>query len=311
MAYKNRGALILRIMGNLLMVASLAFIVRSIIKSNIDINTLFRPGVIVAVFGLGALIAAGLFFMAEAWKCIIEAVSGNKQNYLDVAIIYTRANLGKYLPGNVMHMIMRNTMADKIEAKPAEIALSTLLEQFFLLLVGFICAIILSWDDLFLFLSKYMEQRHHIFIIAALGITVALIVAVFLWKSKLFRNLRNIGAARIFRLFSICFIYYGSMLTLFAITMIINLSCYVHLTPSSMFRVFSAYMISWVIGFVVIGAPAGLGIREAAFIFFMGGNGNGEQEILLSAVVLNRVTTTLGDILASVAGTLLKRHHER
>ena len=62
---------------------------------------------------------------------------------------------------------------------------------------------------------------------------------------------------------------------------------------------------SWAAGFIVIGAPGGLGVREAAFVALAGG-ALGESHALL-LIGLFRIVTFLGDTLLFAAGALALR----
>ena len=55
------------------------------------------------------------------------------------------------------------------------------------------------------------------------------------------------------------------------------------------------YALAWAIGFVVPGAPGGLGVREAMLLTFL--SGAVEDKSVLIAAILFRVATTLGDAL--------------
>ena len=55
-----------------------------------------------------------------------------------------------------------------------------------------------------------------------------------------------------------------------------------------------AYVTSWLAGYVTLGAPGGIGVREAALLLLLGG-ALGEAETLVLAIGL-RVATTFGDV---------------
>ena len=59
--------------------------------------------------------------------------------------------------------------------------------------------------------------------------------------------------------------------------------------------IFSIYGISWMIGFVTPGAPAGVGVRETALIFILSSY-IGEVASISTAIIL-RAITVLGDIV--------------
>jgi len=55
-------------------------------------------------------------------------------------------------------------------------------------------------------------------------------------------------------------------------------------------------MLSWVAGFLTPGAPSGLGVREVVLLMFMGSTLN--EGILISAMVMHRMLTVMGDVAA-------------
>jgi glycosyltransferase 2 family protein len=70
--------------------------------------------------------------------------------------------------------------------------------------------------------------------------------------------------------------------------------------------IIGGYAFAWALGFVVPGAPAGLGVREAVLVGTLGGVFP-ENSVLISAVLF-RVITTLGDSLFFLNATLVGVH---
>jgi hypothetical protein len=62
---------------------------------------------------------------------------------------------------------------------------------------------------------------------------------------------------------------------------------------------------SWVSGFLIVGAPAGLGVREMVFLALLHGHME-ESDILLLAAAF-RIITFGGDVLFLALGVLLGR----
>ena len=67
-----------------------------------------------------------------------------------------------------------------------------------------------------------------------------------------------------------------------------------------------AYVLSWLLGLATPGAPAGVGVREAALLFMLGASV--QPSHLLFAVVIGRIVTVCGDLLFFCACVLRKRH---
>jgi len=61
----------------------------------------------------------------------------------------------------------------------------------------------------------------------------------------------------------------------------------------------AAFALSWTLGFLAPGAPAGLGAREGVMLLVLQGHGNSKELVLL--VLLTRVATLTGDFIAFLA----------
>ncbi|WP_416395613.1 MULTISPECIES: lysylphosphatidylglycerol synthase transmembrane domain-containing protein [unclassified Curtobacterium] len=71
-----------------------------------------------------------------------------------------------------------------------------------------------------------------------------------------------------------------------------------------------AYAVAWLVGFVVVIAPAGLGPREGILVLLLGSVAGGSAPFALA--VISRVFMTIGDVvLAGVGAALAARHRRR
>jgi glycosyltransferase 2 family protein len=70
-----------------------------------------------------------------------------------------------------------------------------------------------------------------------------------------------------------------------------------HLLPA----LAGAYVVAWLAGLVMPGAPAGVGVRELVLLFLLGAHGS--QADLVITVILARLVTVAGDLLYFVAAT--------
>ena len=71
--------------------------------------------------------------------------------------------------------------------------------------------------------------------------------------------------------------------------------------------VFFAFLLSWVLGSLVPGAPAGLGVRDGAMVWILTPY-FAETAVVIAAVA--RLTTILGDAVAFLFGLLFFSHHK-
>ena len=86
------------------------------------------------------------------------------------------------------------------------------------------------------------------------------------------------------------------------------------LSPGLIIDISFAATLSWAVGFVIIGVPGGIGVREAVFVTLMSGPlGSG---LAVSVAVASRLATIVADLLGSLLATVfghrvLRRHSEQ
>jgi uncharacterized membrane protein YbhN (UPF0104 family) len=66
-----------------------------------------------------------------------------------------------------------------------------------------------------------------------------------------------------------------------------------------------AYSLAWIIGFLIPGAPGGLGIRESALVLLLAGAF--PKDVVLLIALLARLASIGADVLAFIVGLLLMR----
>ena len=67
------------------------------------------------------------------------------------------------------------------------------------------------------------------------------------------------------------------------------------------------YSISWIAGFVIPGAPGGIGVRESVFVY-ISDNVISQPEAIFVILIL-RLSTTIGEVFSFIIAKLNKRHH--
>lgn len=70
-----------------------------------------------------------------------------------------------------------------------------------------------------------------------------------------------------------------------------------------------AYAVAWLVGFVVVIAPAGIGPREGILILLLGSVAGGSAPLALA--VISRVFMTIGDVVLAGVGAVLAARHRR
>ena len=67
--------------------------------------------------------------------------------------------------------------------------------------------------------------------------------------------------------------------------------------------IIAAYIIAWLLGFIVPGAPGGIGVRE--FVISAITEGTSMGAVVLLAAVIHRIITVVGDIISYILGRMV------
>ena len=301
-------------LGNVLVILSVGFLVQRIVQ---NIHQL--PAVSVTRWwgaaATATVIVTGLFaFLAAAWWCILRAGEfpvSVRESY----IIMGKSQIGKYLPGNVFQYVRRVTEGFSYGISPEAGVVSLGIET--ALIAATATAIAAAGLALHLisppaFLLDILAQGP---LVSVILVIIFLISAAFIafspgirrWLIERRRYLRP-GYAGTAVLFYLLF-FLGFGLT---ISWLSGRAGSVHATVR-WYQFASGFALSWLLGFVVPGAPGGVGIREAVFVGLFGPQlGDGFAAAL---ALLLRIITTLGDLLtfglASWIGSGTLRNAER
>lgn len=295
---KGRIMKAVKILGSMLMISACLFIVSRLFAIRKDIKweqiEINKLQITVEILGY----AAAMLISPLTYKILVQTATDRKVSFYDVQYICCKSNIYKYLPGNVFQYIGRNQLAIDQGLKHSQVALATIMELMITSVSAIIITLVFARSDAIVWLEKYVDLE---MLIKAGCVMICLIVVLaFLLKSKL-RSFGNtvkdmITVKRVIAvskavvwscfililngiLFCFVFMILGSVLTLDKICTIIGL-----------------FALSFCIGFITPGAPAGIGVRETILLLFMGNMV--EESQIVTATVIFRMISVLGDILA-------------
>ena len=255
--------------------------------------------VAIAILALGYALAMGL--LALAWWRLVSALSPRPPpRGGTTTATYAVSQYGKYLPGNVAHYALRHAWSRREGVPHAALVLAAIIEAALLLAAAL--TVTLLGDLERLRLVSVLDPRLAIpllaLMLAALG--VALHIAR---RMHLFERHRMPAPPRASVLIGCAFCYLAFMIA--SAGLLAGLAHALAFHVDSFAMLLAASAASWVAGFVVVGAPGGLGVREATFVA-LAGPALGEDRALL-LIGLFRVVTFLGDTLFLAAGTAVLR----
>lgn len=302
----------IKILGKILMILSLIFIVYRLYKMDFNLDFFSHPyRVIVIVLLLSFFVVVNNVINAYVWKRNIDFFSGSKQNVLKVICVYLKANIEKYLPGNVIQYAGRNILGKNEEINQTSLTFSSIMELLGISISAIVFSFMVSLQNTKSVIKQLwlsIEIRRTIIAIVAIGVVVLVICFIVCAKKGYLkviqpyikRKLFNLGVLA-FLLYSVNYIISG---VLYSLIFLLVLQCKVNF-----FQIASTNVLAWLSGYVVPGSPGGIGIREAVLILLLGDDYPMEM-VAMSAVIL-RLCGIIGDFFSYVLAMGLDLHNHK
>lgn len=258
------------------------------------------PASLIASGWLSIAYGTCLFILSGSWYMTLRGNSSHCVPAARGAFIYCVANTAKYLPGNVFHFAGRQILGARAGWAHRAIAQATLLE-----IVAIVASIVLiisiaaafgpsgsigsifprTWSA-----AAYYERPAGFAGLAATGLAFLVFA-----RLGLFGRLFGVTAAAAVRAVAMCmafFCVYAAMVAIFAL----HLPTYPN--GPSVLTIGLAYLIAWLAGFIVPGAPGGLGVRESTLVLLLTNTDEMTSAVALSLGFGMRFVSTLGDAIA-------------
>jgi Predicted integral membrane protein len=273
---------------------------------------------------LGVLVAASLYTLIVpvtgwAWKQLL-AKQGEQWPMRRLARVLGVAQIAKYIPGNIAQHASRAVLSVRsgmsVRALVATVAQETILTVAASVLVG-VMALAMSAQGL-----QHVSDEYRVWLFvlgAGLGIAVLVLSSIELnpehlrdhpkWWLRLVARLGGLPGPRValvvLAAYAINYLVIGVGLWVLARAM--------GLPDTVDYSLVTAvFALSWVLGYLAPGAPAGLGAREGIMLLLLNGSAPGQAVVLF--VLMARVVTMLGDALCfcigGLAGDGTPRMHE-
>ncbi len=282
-----------KIVGNLLVLTSFGFLFFVLSKLDFTaVKEMFQFSWIPIMIGFSFLFSFLYLYMAEGWRILLVLVSGA---CLDkhVIYVYLKTVIFKYAPGNVFHFLGRHSLSKSHGLSHKSIAFANGVEILLqLFAVSFIIMIGTLFFDISLNIGDYLVLSKTK-ILLAFSLLVFL-VAVVLFKKKYRETLLSPEA-----FFSLTRVLLYHLVFLFGSALILVGVYYFLLDVPFTFSIFVqtifASSIAWLLGFIVPGAPGGVGIREAILVLLLPSIMILSKELVLAGALIYRVVTISGE----------------
>jgi hypothetical protein len=237
------------------------------------------------------------------WQTILRSLEV-RMPLLPATVITVVSNVGKYLPGKVWFTVGRMSFAERYGASEAKVVLSVVMEIAITLLGGLVL-----FAFAVLFIPRSLVPRGAYGFFALIPICLALLYPPVLNRllAPVLRLARQphfelrLSYLRLLGMLGICLLDWlaqgmGSYLLI---------NSFYPLPLAKLPVLLGAYAISWMIGFLVLVAPAGLGVREGIYTVILKTVIAGPVAIITALVT--RVWMTAGELIAALAGFVYLR----
>ncbi len=302
---------ILKHAGNILTLLALCLICRRLVQMDIDFAYLFHGVKSLYLLLFVLLYTINMLLIAWPWRVIIEILEKKKIPFLSVQSVMCKANLMKYIPGNIFQYVGRNEIAALYHLDHKKIALSTVLDVLTGVLSNIILILLCYSSDVRRLLENKVIPVNYWYFVAIAVCFCLFFFFIIVRKKDVEKIVREYADRATVKKFFWCIIWnmfiavYAAMIYFFILKLIVGQD----ILWGHGIRITGAYLLSWLVGFLMPGAPGGIGIRETVMVCLLGGS-CGEDSILLSMVIF-RFVNILGDFFAFVITGLCQYNRNR
>ena len=304
---KKKSKKLFKIIGNIATIVALVLVVWKVFSMDMDFSMLTSLEAWIAIFSISVLYGLIIIVYGWPWSNYVKMITKVKLKYSSVAYVMAKSNLLKYIPGNVFQYVGRNELAIEKDLKHSEVGMATMFDVVTNLMAAAILGNIFYLEG-FLKVIEALGSKIALVLLVAI-VAIILIVCIIYLKKKdiifkylgLLKSKSNIKTCLLNFLFYMINMFINALL--FVITLIFILD--INMSFSEMYVLMGAFMLSWIVGFVVPGAPGGIGIREFVITLLIPNGIN--IEIILVGMVVYRFINIIGDVLGFLFAGIIKR----
>jgi glycosyltransferase 2 family protein len=232
-----------------------------------------------------------------AWGLLLSGCIATEIKWAEVLSVYGRSQIMKYVPSNIFHMVGRQILGRTFGWSQRGIAVASVLEAMLLIVTALFIIIVLGSlipTNVFSFVPKPLMFLSGVGTLMGSWLLLYYASAIpVLNRLTDGLSLRNLAWSRhvplAFFLYLAFFVLCGLLLWFLLATFRSTWNW--NMVPT----IGLAFTAAWLIGYVVPGAPGGLGVREAGLVILLTPF-SGEPNAVMASLAM-RVITTIGDML--------------
>jgi hypothetical protein len=281
--------------GSAVAIACIALVVWRVSGLTAELAPDFRDwGTLAGLAGLAAIYALSLFLLAFAWVLLIPR-DGAVPTARVLIRVYGVTSIAKYLPGNVFHFAGRQIVGGRLGLSQAAMARATAVESLLSVAMALGVAVLIA----------VVGSRADALLASRRGFVVLLIIALVAVSLLLASRRLSVGGGVPALDPQVVLFASSCAAAFFAISAGIAVGADALLQPMAgpSAAIGAAYLLAWTIGYVVPGAPGGVGVREATLLVLLASTIAAPN--ILALALATRFITTLGDALFAALCWLL------
>lgn len=203
------------------------------------------------------------------------------------------SQIAKYMPGNIAHLLGRALLINKYVNKK-DVALTLLFESLTLSLTAVFFGYL--WGRKYAFPVEITDFYALCILIVLMFLTIFLIAFLRQKTTIVFLTYRTFIS--IFLINCISFLLHGSAIYLIAVHL-------VHVDNISLLQCTYGFALSFLIGYILPGAPGGIGVREYSFVVLF--NPFILEVDALQIIIIYRLISVVGDAIIFILTMMYKR----
>lgn len=300
--------------GNALTIIALVFVVRKILMLDINYEIISRPKNVLYLILFSALYGIHIFLVGISWKQLLKVTTNVSIPFEEVSLVWCRANLLKYIPGNIFQYVGRNDIAVKKNLSHIEVGFSTVLDVGMNVLGVLIIGVICYMPGVKIWLNSYNPsiKINDFKVLSFIIIIFTILIIIFRNKfKKVVKKISKIFLPKNIAREMFCLLYYmfWAVYTGYIFVLVCTKMVGMQLDWRQTIVILGAFLLSWIVGFIMPGAPGGIGIREAALAILL--SNQFEMEMVLLGIVIYRLANIGGDFLGLLYSQLYSKIKRR
>lgn len=299
--------------GSLIAVLSVIYILRSLLRINWDsIGPSFTIYWIPAAILLVAIYMFVNFIRAYNWTRIIHYFGNKGKNDRMLILLYLKTEVAKYIPSNMVHFAGRHVFARELGFRDAVLLAANVFDMLILLGVAMIivsAGLVAEIITVPRFILEHISSTFYRSAVAA-ACFAGFVVFFILLKKRKEKFFEYIRLNKVIDLIVIALLFLpgfllSTMILMAVYKFLLGANLGIHDIPFF----FTAFTLAWTAGFIIPGAPGGIGVREAVILVLFGGLYG--ENITVMAALLMRFISLAGDAGVWAAASVYEKSMEK